>query len=290
MTCSITNPYNKEYSVTVEDALIQVLLCVCGEDTDETVLFQTHHTHASTELFICTQGELVISTENGNIYLHRYDAAIIPAYMAHTKTNSAISTSWQSVAFSLHKRASNNKSGFHKSLDTLCSGKNAIIVRKQKTLCEAVKNLTSNASCIQSLPALRLCLCLAEIADTYKAPNIGINRRQTTPTDINHASKLEHIINSRYMDSLSTEEVAKYLCVSKRQLSRIVNKRYGTTLHRVILKQRLKAAAVMLEQTNKPVQDIAKSVGFCESSAFYREFKSAYLSTPAEYRKQLQNN
>jgi transcriptional regulator GlxA family with amidase domain len=102
--------------------------------------------------------------------------------------------------------------------------------------------------------------------------------------------KLEGIIEAYYADNLSSEQIAKLMSVSKRQLSRIVQKRYGTTLRHVIMKKRLSVAAVMLENTHVSIQEIANNVGFNDVSVFRREFRSYYCATPTEYRELMKNS
>ena len=71
-------------------------------------------------------------------------------------------------------------------------------------------------------------------------------------------------------------------------LDRIVRKRYGKTLHKVIMETRLRSAERMLVTTNMTVQEIGSEVGFSSNAGFYREFSRLYGTTPAEYRKSSQ--
>lgn len=286
-------PYNKEYSVTVEDALVRVMVY---EKNDSYLLEEDRHplsllhSHMYTELFICTSGTLIINTEHGYIQLSANDAVIIPAHMVHTKSDLPSDAEWQSIAFSLHKRSSVEKSDFFKTINDLCSSKDAVILRNRPELCTAVSNLSKMPNVFLPLPALRMCLCLAEIADTYKAESVLCAERKPTPTDINHSSKLEYIIEAYYNGPLTSDRVAKLMCISKRQLSRIVQKCYGTTLHNVIMKKRLSVAAFMLENTDSSIQEISSAVGFGDVSAFRREFRSFYAATPTEYRELMHNS
>ena len=87
------------------------------------------------------------------------------------------------------------------------------------------------------------------------------------------------------MKKLTMKEIADELYISSRQLDRIVRKRYGKTLHKVIMETRVRTAEQMLLTTDMTVERIGRAVGFSSGAGFYREFSAAYGMTPAEYRR-----
>lgn len=107
--------------------------------------------------------------------------------------------------------------------------------------------------------------------------------------DIQRMMKLDQLINVFFMNDLSAEEVANHLFISSRQLDRIVKKRYGKTLHCVLIDKRLATAEQMLTSTDMTVDSIGNAVGFGSRSGFYREFVKRHGITPAEFRKKNQN-
>jgi len=289
MDSNLVLPYDKEYSVTVEDAMMRVFTN-SKENDEKQKAFALRHTHAYTEIFICTEGKISISTEKGNVILQAHDVAIVPAFMPHTKMSGENDGHWQAVGFSVHQRHSYEKSNYYNKLTSLCNQKETVVVRNGEEICNAVKSLCNDPCQLENLPALRLFLCVAEIADKHVSVRGMTQGVKSSPSDVIHASKLEHIIDAYYMDTLNAQKVAELLCVSKRQLSRIVNKRYGTTLRRVILDKRLTVAAMQLKNTDIPACEVAKAAGFGDSSSFYRKFRNFYGMTPAEYRSGTQND
>jgi len=100
--------------------------------------------------------------------------------------------------------------------------------------------------------------------------------------------RLDALIASSYMKELTLKDIADSLYISSRQLDRIVRRRYGKTLHKVIMETRVRAAAHMLLTTDKAVDKIGREVGFSSNAGFYREFSRYCGSTPAEFRKKGQ--
>ena len=79
------------------------------------------------------------------------------------------------------------------------------------------------------------------------------------------------------------------LYISPRQLARIVKKRYGASLHQMIVKKRIESAAKLLVESNLSVEEIGSVIGFNTKSCFYRAFRDEYSMTPLQYRKEMQN-
>ncbi len=97
--------------------------------------------------------------------------------------------------------------------------------------------------------------------------------------------ELDNLIDSEYTKKWNTADVANRLFLSPRQLDRIALKRYGKTLHQVIVDKRIKTAESLLINTDMTIEKIAITVGFNSSVGFYREFVKRYDMTPAKYRE-----
>ena len=70
-------------------------------------------------------------------------------------------------------------------------------------------------------------------------------------------------------------------------LARIAKERYGMTLHRAIIENRIATAANLLACESQTVEQISLAVGFQSKCCFYREFVKKYGVTPIEYRRQM---
>ena len=103
--------------------------------------------------------------------------------------------------------------------------------------------------------------------------------------DIERMMKLDSMIANRYLKKCNASDYAKELFISTRQLDRIVIKRYGKSLHQLIVDRRFTLAEQLLLTTDLTVEVIALRAGFSSSTSFYGEFKKRKGVTPAVFRK-----
>ena len=67
-------------------------------------------------------------------------------------------------------------------------------------------------------------------------------------------------------------------------LSKLIKEGTGSTFQELLMKRRFEKAAVLLLETNLPVEEIALNVGYENQSYFHRQFKMRYGVTPRRYR------
>ena len=97
--------------------------------------------------------------------------------------------------------------------------------------------------------------------------------------------KLDIMIANRYLQKFTASDYANELFISTRQLDRIAIKRYGKSIHQLIVDRRFTLAEQLLSTTDLTVEDIASRSGFSSSASLYREFKKRKGVTPAVFRK-----
>jgi AraC-like DNA-binding protein len=82
------------------------------------------------------------------------------------------------------------------------------------------------------------------------------------------------------------EQVARLLCVSPRSLQRALSGA-DNSYSNMVDRCRRKAACESLEQTKKPIREIAKTLGYRDASSFSRAFRRWTGTMPRAYRNQL---
>ena len=95
----------------------------------------------------------------------------------------------------------------------------------------------------------------------------------------------KHILNHKPKRILIGEASPK-LHLSKRSLQRKL-KEYNTTFKSIEHEMQLKLAKTYLEERQKSIDEISYLLGFSESSAFVRFFKSLTSKTPKEYQRSV---
>lgn len=123
---------------------------------------------------------------------------------------------------------------------------------------------------------------LLKTADAKKLP-VSVNNRYR------NIEKIDKFIGLHYNQSdVSIETLAQELCLSVRQVARIIKREYGRTFVETLNDKRLTVAAALLKKSNLSVSDIIKELNFETENYFYRMFKKYYGTTPLKYRRQTQ--
>ena len=121
-------------------------------------------------------------------------------------------------------------------------------------------------------------------ADTKRLNNINAIKRGTKTEIYKRLCIVKDILHSSYTDHIDLDAMSKQACLSVPQLVRQFKTVFQTTPHQYLIRIRLQQAAVILQQTDQPVHEIAWQCGFENTSAFCRAFKSAYGVQPLNFR------
>lgn len=118
---------------------------------------------------------------------------------------------------------------------------------------------------------------------------VGVTRRHGSEDhSLDQGSRLEKILNTirKNPSQLSSvRELSRMAGLSERQLNRQFHQTLGISPKEFSLRCRIQAAAQALREGKEPLVSIAGKFGFCDQSAFTRQFRLQIGLTPAEYRK-----
>lgn len=94
---------------------------------------------------------------------------------------------------------------------------------------------------------------------------------------------LSRFVNERYAESLTLEQIAGALSMSKTKLCTLASKQ-GTTVKQMIASKRIEAAKRLLRNSSEPICEIARRVGVDDCNYFSKFFKLHTGLAPREYR------
>lgn len=122
-------------------------------------------------------------------------------------------------------------------------------------------------------------LLLLQLLNYMDKMETGSGRLDTelTGTVLNYIE--EHYKNG------SLSELAGMMNYDVYWLSREIKKRTGKTYKELLQAKRMNQAVYLLTSSKLPVADIIESVGYDNTSYFYRKFKEKYGMSPKEYRE-----
>ncbi len=98
--------------------------------------------------------------------------------------------------------------------------------------------------------------------------------------------KILAYMNQNISRKLTLTELTKKFGINRNRLNELFTETTGKTAMQCLLQRRLKLAALMLKNTELPIEEIAFRVGFKDISYFTKTFKVSFRLTPSQYRKE----
>ncbi len=114
----------------------------------------------------------------------------------------------------------------------------------------------------------------------------GTELRETPPVPDYITFIVDEFFAIRYREEVTVETLAGALCVSVRQVNRILNRLYGQSFHSKLVEARISSAKLRLRDTGETVQHIAHEVGYGNVRYFIKAFRELTGVTPSRFREQ----
>lgn len=88
---------------------------------------------------------------------------------------------------------------------------------------------------------------------------------------------------SEHFHSVTLKELAEHFSYHPNYISTLLRRKTGLSFSRILLEQRMKRAAVLLQGTSLSIEEIAEILGYRDSSNFYKAFHAYYGTSPRNY-------
>ncbi|GAA0587814.1 GlxA family transcriptional regulator [Halomonas salifodinae] len=111
---------------------------------------------------------------------------------------------------------------------------------------------------------------------------LSVDSDPTLPQPLKLALELMH---SNIEEPLSLDEVARWAGLSRRQLERLFSRHVDASPSRYYLELRLTRARQLLQQTNRPIAEIAVASGFVSITHFRHCFRKFFHVAPGRFRR-----
>ena len=99
------------------------------------------------------------------------------------------------------------------------------------------------------------------------------------------AAQAKELLDSAVYDSITVEEVARRLFVSKMLLSSEFRRVYGLSPYSYLLSQKISKAKLFLHNSDMTVKEISEKLGFSDEHYFSNLFKRKVGCPPSDYRR-----
>ena len=131
----------------------------------------------------------------------------------------------------------------------------------------------------------------ASLAARLVQRHTGASSAQSFPPQTNHGldrrrlSRVLDYIEANLEGDLSIDRMASIACLSRYHFSRAFKQAVGQPPHRYVSVRRLDRAKALLTRGDRPLVDIALSLGFSGQANFNRAFRQATGHAPGQYRQ-----
>ena len=115
--------------------------------------------------------------------------------------------------------------------------------------------------------------------DTVQLSGSGANQ----PTRV--SAMLQYMED--HLRTVTLQELARQFSYSNARCSTIIKEATGKNFTQILREHKIYRAARLLQEDDRSMLQIAKEVGFCDTSHFYKAFSAVYGMTPAQYKKTL---
>ncbi|NLG23740.1 MAG: helix-turn-helix transcriptional regulator, partial [Clostridiales bacterium] len=105
--------------------------------------------------------------------------------------------------------------------------------------------------------------------------------------DDRRAQQIAEYVERGACHNLTVADMARLMNLSEKQIQRIVSKRFGTSVHRMVMEAKLRAAKEMLKSPQYTLEQIATALGFASEQYFNRFFRRMEGMPPHRYRKSI---
>ena len=92
-------------------------------------------------------------------------------------------------------------------------------------------------------------------------------------------------IENEYNQKITVNEIAKRIHIVPSYLYRIFIKYGGVSPQQALVKKRMQMAAILLDQGQYTVSQVAEMTGYADSLQFSKFFKKHFSMSPTQYQK-----
>lgn len=291
MTHVIEDNYKSNFSTTVRLDDVRIDMRTNGPHR---TIVPNRHAHTGYEVQAALMGEYYIEFGNKKVLMRAPDTVcLIPPGCEHSSRYAGPGVRQMGLGLRFtwrQKPGQGEVSGLLEALERLPKNE-PVLLTGAGELCDTLSRFSEELAAPDVGSEVLLDALLRQFyIQLFRALKAAAGPRHRDRSDHDKREdrygRIEEFFHVHYADRTVTEEdLAECLSVSKRQTSRILRQLCGKSFHEKLEEIRMHYALRLLVHTDQPVEDIAVQVGYAASSGFYVAFKKAFGVTPAQYRR-----
>ena len=280
---------NPVFTTSIGDARIQSILDN-GFVRDYSVMTNIH-THSYYELFAAVDDTLTLEGADGAAWPIPHGAiCLVPPGFFH-RIRSGDKLAIQFHITRAESRPDPAELIFGSCKKILAELRTPLVLCDSGTLCALLlsirEEMTETRLCGKSYTSLLLGTFYVHLlrALTRELPQEIRPASRSDPAVSLRQLEIDEYFTAHYAESITAEDMARALHLSKRQLSRILAEIYRRSFREILIDTRLQQAAHLITSTDYPIDRIASIVGYNSSSGFYAAFLKKFGIPAGAYRR-----
>ena len=253
------------------------------------------HTHSYYEILFSLEGGFFLDLADGACKEVRMgDVCLIPPGVYHGTRSCGDTSKKLALRFRYVREAGQTQSGslyeiFHRAMtaceDVILFDGDSDMVHQVDELHREI--LTPGRAMKEYTEVLLNQLYLLLTRKLDRRLQVDVTAKQADVGDEREQRRIwiEEYFQKYYCSSITEEHMAEQMCLSKRQVSRVLREIYGKSFRQLLIGERLNRAAQLLLITDWSVEDIAEAVGYTSLSGFYSAFRQKFGVSAGQYRK-----
>lgn len=97
-------------------------------------------------------------------------------------------------------------------------------------------------------------------------------------------------IENHYTEDITLQMLENHLGYSKYYMLHVFTEVMGLSIHDYFIRRRLTQVKVLMMESDKSMNEIAKECGFKSEVSLYKSFKNIYSITPGQFKKQVKQH
>ena len=250
------------------------------------------HEHAWYEFHCVKKGEVKIETTDGIICIKKNECCLLAPKTYHSTIPVDADTQHICFGFELSCNGKHTLENLYETITRClptshyCQFLGVGITDAVFGLLQYAKNGGSSYQCrFHNLLAHFLFLLSDELNGETQAPTTDLSKFNKEDRRLFLLDYLSTVQDGK----ITLDELSKTMYLNKKQINRIVKKRYNMTFKQKQIRFRIENAKKQLIETDMPIDSIATLVGYTNLTSFYKAFRSIAGITPKEYRTKHRN-
>ena len=258
----------------------------------------TTHFHVDYEIHMVLAGNAVIEIDGEDIFIKEGEICLLAPKSSHYPKNSSEELIKPNFSFNITRNYSHHSAGKTFSeyayYDNIFKSVKGYAILNEPELLKIISEILELEHSEQNEHVLQTAFasffiklasvikqqnCLTDsqvVSDSYESENSFKQRRV-----------VEEFFQRRYNEQIGIEDLAKDLCISIPQTHRVVKKIFGVGFKKILTKQRITHACMLIKSKTISLEEVAYQSGYTSYNGFLSAFKNYTGKNPKEYEKNL---